>query len=105
MNILHLDFNQAKQFFLKEESYINLDLPPYIQFKNLLLELDKLLSAKKDINNLKKNVPRKDNPSKNRNLEPKEFDNVNYKLYHNKNGKYCRETNRKLYKVFCNSNF
>ena len=88
MNILHLDFNQAKQFFLKEESYINLDLPPYIQFKNLLLELDKLLSAKKDINNLKKNVPRKDNPSKNRNLEPKEFDNVNYKLYHNKNGKY-----------------
>lgn len=88
MNILDLDFNQAKQFFLKEESYINLDLPPYIQFKNLLLKLDKLLSAKKDINNLKKNVPRKDNPSKNRNLEPKEFDNVNYKLYHNKNGKY-----------------
>lgn len=88
MNILDLDFNQAKQFFLKEESYINLDLPPYIQFKNLLLELDKLLSAKKDINNLKKNVPRKDNPSKNKNLEPKEFDNVNYKLYHNKNGKY-----------------
>lgn len=87
-NILDLNNTEAKEFLLKEESYINVDLPPYIKFEKLLFEFDKLLKAKKNINNLKKVVPREDKPDKNRKLEPKEFDNVNYKLFHNKNGKY-----------------
>lgn len=87
-NILELKHTEVKNFFLKEESYINMDLPPYIQFEKVLTEFDKLLQVKKNINNLKKSVPREDKPTKNRNLEPKEFDGVNYKLFHNKNGKY-----------------
>jgi len=87
-NILDLKHDEVKEFLLKEESYINVDLPPYLTFKKVLYESDKLLKAKKDINNLKKVVPREGKPSKNRKLEPKEFDGVNYKLFHNKNGKY-----------------
>jgi len=87
-NILDLNNIEAKDFLLKEESYINVDLPTYIKFEKILSESDKLLKAKKNINNLKKVVPREDKPNKNRKLEPKEFDNVNYKFFHNKNGKY-----------------
>ncbi len=34
--ILSLNFEEAKNFFLKHESYINVDLPPYIKFNSLL---------------------------------------------------------------------
>lgn len=87
-NILELNNEEAKNFFLKEESYINLDLPPYVKFEKILLEFDKLLKKKKDIKNLYKQIQIQDEPPKTKNLNPKEFNKVNYKLFHNKNGKY-----------------
>lgn len=85
-NILSLNSEELKAFFLKHESYINVDLPPYIRFEKLLSEINKHLDIKKELNNLKKLI---DLPKgKSKLLEPKDFENVNYKLLHNKNGKY-----------------
>ncbi|MFZ2967493.1 MAG: RNA-directed DNA polymerase [Sulfuricurvum sp.] len=84
-NILSLNSEELKSFFLKHESYINVDLPPYIRFDNLLSEINKHLDIKNELNNLKRNSQVED---KQKLLQPKDFENVNYKLLHNKNGKY-----------------
>jgi len=73
-NILSTNSIKAKEFFLKSESYINVDLPPYIKFDNLLLALSTHLTNK-SYREIKKDYPHK-------------LENVNYKLLHNKNGKY-----------------
>lgn len=74
-SILSLNYDDAKAFFLKHESYINVDLPPYVKFDELLNIISHKIMDRKNFINIKKS-----NPS---NLE-----NVNYKLFHNKNGKY-----------------
>ena len=71
-NILSLSSPKAEMFFLKEESYINFDLPSYFNFSNLLSNLSKEL---------------KENPLENINRANNE-DGVNYKLLKNKDGKY-----------------
>lgn len=73
-NILSLNYEEAKAFLLKSESYLNIDLPAYINFENLLLQLSVKLD-KKHFNSIKKKNPDK-------------IENVNYTLLHNKNGKY-----------------
>ena len=78
-NILQLDCQGARKFFLEEKSYCNFDLPPYIKFEPLLKAIDKHLESKPNLTF--KNVIDKEN-------EPKNLDNVNYKLFNNKNGKY-----------------
>ena len=76
-NMLSLNYEEAKSFLLKHESYINIDLPPYFQFDVLLEEISNNILNRKNFLSIKK---AKENPD---NLE-----NVNYKLFHNKNGKY-----------------
>jgi len=76
-NILSLNYEEVKSFLLKHESYINIDLPPYFQFDVLLEEISNNILNRKNFLSIKK---AKENPD---NLE-----NVNYKLFHNKNGKY-----------------
>lgn len=75
-NILSLNFEDAKAFLLKHESYINVDLPPYIRCDNLLTAVSNALTGKtyRDV--------------KISSVHPKELENVNYMLLHNKNGKY-----------------
>jgi len=73
-NILSLKYDEARDFLLKNESYINLDLPPYLNFENLLLKISKEL----------KGASYKGIKTKN----PDKLENINYKLLHNKNGKY-----------------
>ena len=75
-SILSLRNEEAKEFLLKSESYVNIDLPPYIKFDTLLLKLSDALNGK-DYFEIKKNSP-----------SPNNLENVNYKLLHNKNGKY-----------------
>ncbi len=74
-NILSLNYEEAKSFLLKHESYINIDLPPYFRFEGLLDEISNDILNRKNFINIKKSNP--DN-----------LENVNYKLFHNKNGKY-----------------
>lgn len=77
MNVLSLTAKQARDFFLKEESYFNFDLPPYFQFSNLLEKLENKIGDKKisDFCNDK--------------IKPQDLENVNYKLITNKDGKYA----------------
>lgn len=76
-NVLSLTANEAKGFFLREESYFNFDLPPYFEFKNLLKSIEKEIGSKKlsDFYNSK--------------LQPQDLEEVNYKLLSNKDGKYA----------------
>lgn len=74
-HILSLKFEEAKAFLLKNDSYINVDLPPYIKFDDLLNKLSNSVLSKTNFLAIKTKNPDK-------------LENVNYKLLHNKNGKY-----------------
>ncbi|MGX2971547.1 RNA-directed DNA polymerase [Helicobacter sp. T3_23-1059] len=76
-NILRLDPKEARDFFLEEESYCNFNLPPYIKFEPLLKAIDDKIEENQNLT-FRSVI---DN-------EPNNFDNVNYKLFNNKNGKY-----------------
>lgn len=45
-NILSLNYKEAKEFLLKYESHINVDLAPYIRFDKLLSKLSDQLIGK-----------------------------------------------------------
>jgi RNA-directed DNA polymerase len=74
-NILTLNETEAKEFLLKQESYFNFDLPLYFSFQELISKLDEKLKNK--------------NLADFRITSPRDFDNVNYKLLTNKDGKYA----------------
>ncbi|HVN95453.1 MAG TPA: RNA-directed DNA polymerase [Syntrophorhabdaceae bacterium] len=76
-NILLLSAKEAKEFFLKEESYFNFDLPPYFKFDNLLQSVSKKIKNKKlsDFYSPKS--------------KPRDFEDVNYTLITNKDGRYA----------------
>lgn len=76
--ILDMTNEDAKLFLLKNKSYFSLDLPPYFDFSNLLLDINNKLKGK-DLKNFYKD---------NKNIPPKKCENVNYKLLHNKDGKF-----------------
>ena len=73
-SITDMDHNEARAFLLKQESYCTLDLPPYFDFENLLKSVTSVLEMK-TLNELQRRNPRN-------------FDNVNYLILHNKDGKY-----------------
>jgi hypothetical protein len=78
-NILSLNAKEAREYFLREESYCNFDLPPYFQFGSLLNDLSEHLGSK-DIS---------DFYSSNKNFRPHLLEEVNYKLIRNKDGRYA----------------
>ena len=73
--IIELSGEEARAFFIKQESYCTLALPDYFQFGGLLQGVAKVLEE-----NLLSNAPRK----KRRNLE-----GVNYQILDNKDGRYA----------------
>lgn len=73
-SVLDLDYAAARAFFLKEESYCNLDLPPYIKFDALIDGVHKVLDGKK-LSSFSSN--------------PRDHDDVNYTILNNKDGKYA----------------
>ncbi|MAD41458.1 MAG: hypothetical protein CL623_03600 [Arcobacter sp.] len=86
--ILALNHKEARQFLLKNESYCNIDLPPYLNFTILLTELSKKLGSR-NLNEFKKLLPTTEqNGAGNKRFQPSDFEYVNYKLLHNKNGKF-----------------
>ncbi|MBI4846303.1 MAG: RNA-directed DNA polymerase [Candidatus Omnitrophica bacterium] len=86
-NILNYTHVEAKQYFLKEESYFNFDLPPYFKFQNLITKLSEKLDNKllSDFYNTYKNAGKKNSKA----TYPSEFENVNYKLLNNKDGRFA----------------
>lgn len=77
MNILERNHKDAKDFFLAEENYCNIDLPKYFKFSGLLRNVSKKL-GKKNLSNYYSERGR-----------PEYFENVNYKILNNKNGEYA----------------
>lgn len=73
-SILELTHDEAREYFLKQESYCNFDLPEYFQFENILSTVNTLLNEKKLSDFREKN--------------PRDYDDVNYKILNNKYGKY-----------------
>ncbi len=70
--IIELSHIEAKQYFLKQESYCNIDLPKYFDFQPLL----DALSQNKNISNIALG-------------DAKKYDDINYKFYTNKDGKFA----------------
>jgi hypothetical protein len=80
-SILELTHEEAHQYFLKQESYCSFDLPEYFKFETLLNSVDKELKNK----NLYLSGFRKENSKGN----PRNYEDVNYKVLNNKDGKYA----------------
>ena len=74
-SVLELDCAAARAFFLKAESYCNLDFPPYIRFDELIDGVHKVLDGKSLTSHLSSN--------------PRDRDDVNYTILTNKDGKYA----------------
>lgn len=73
-SVLELTAKQARAFFLKPESYFRLDLPRYFDFGRVLRPVDKFL-AKNSLASFK--------------FKPRLFDDVNYTIYSNKDGRFA----------------
>lgn len=74
--VLNLSPDEARKFFLKPESYCSLDLPPYLMFDGLLSDTASVLDGKKLSSMAQINKVR-------------EYDDVNYTILHNKDGRYA----------------
>lgn len=73
-SILDLSSDEARAFLLKPESYCSLDLPPYIVFGELIDGVNTALNGKM-LSTLS--------------ASPRDHDDVNYTILHNKDGKYA----------------
>jgi hypothetical protein len=84
--ILDLNYIDARQFFLKEKSYFNFDLPSYFVFENLLQAVSIQIGGKElqtlhSTYNNAQGQPKRHAPS--------EFEDVNHKFLNNKDGKFA----------------
>lgn len=76
-SVLNLSCEEAKDFFLKNTSYCNFNLPAYFKFETLLKELSKKINT----TNLASLCTDKN--------FPKNCENVNHVILNNKDGKYA----------------
>ena len=82
--ILELSHTEARSYFLKQENYCSIKLPPYFDFQSLLNELSKKIGCK-PLGDLNKNLSL---AKKDKKIEyyPENNENVNYTIYTNKDG-------------------
>ncbi|MDF9828599.1 RNA-directed DNA polymerase [Ereboglobus sp. PH5-5] len=73
--VIEMSWREARKFFLKAESYCNVDLPPYFDFKKILSETNRYLEANKLSNVLAS--------------KPCDHDDVNHTIVTNKDGKFA----------------
>lgn len=86
-SILSLSSKDARKYLLSKEAYSTLDLPEYFNFQPLLDVLNGAIGTYKfDFVCWNHGKAKKEHdPSK----EPKHIENLNFKLYHNKDGQYA----------------
>lgn len=73
--LIELSAAEARAFLLKPESYVNFDLPLYFTFQEVLNNINAELNGKL-LSDLRTSSPR-------------DFDDINYKLLTNKDGRYA----------------
>lgn len=84
--ILDLNHTEARQFFLKEESYINFDLPKYFVFEKLLQTVSNYVDGR-ELSTFYSTYSNAQGQTKRH--SPAEFEDVNYKFLNNKDGKFA----------------
>ncbi|MBL7136235.1 MAG: RNA-directed DNA polymerase [Candidatus Marinimicrobia bacterium] len=84
-NILEFNHNKAREFFLKEQSYFNFDLPSYFVFETLLNEISQEIDGGNIEDYYKIFKPKNGEQEK---IIPSKLEGVNYILLNNKDGKY-----------------
>ncbi len=84
-NILEYDNKAARKFFLKEESYFNFDLPQYFTFKKVIEKAYKKIEGKAT----KSFYATVTDGVKTKPDSPRNYDDVNYKILGNKDGKFA----------------
>jgi RNA-directed DNA polymerase len=77
ISLLKLSHHDARAFLLKGESYCSFDLPPYFSFDTMLGKISKLIVGKELKTFYKENTG------------PRDFDDLNHTLFHNKDGKFA----------------
>lgn len=84
--ILDLNYNDARQFLLKEESYFNFDLPTYFIFGDLLQAVSAQIGGQ-DLSTFYSTYNNAQGQLKRH--SPAFFEDVNYKFLNNKDGKFA----------------
>ncbi len=79
-NVLELSDRQARNFFLKEESYFNFDLPLYFDFQPLIEKVSNKLKGSK-LSDYYDTF--KDEKGKQRSKNPRNYEDVNFKILNN----------------------
>lgn len=73
--VINMNEKEARNFFLKPESYFNLEMPEYFNFGNIINDTLKKIGTEKDFKKFKCGNPR-------------DYETINYKMICNKDGKY-----------------
>ncbi|WP_111745655.1 RNA-directed DNA polymerase [Salinisphaera orenii] len=74
-SLLKLSHDDAQTFLLKPESYCSLDLPPYFGFEEILSDTKNVLNGKQLSSMWRE--------------QPRNYEDVNYTILNNKDGKYA----------------
>lgn len=84
--ILEFTHSEAKEYFLKEESYFNFDLPKYFEFQSLIDKISARIEGRNlsDFYNSFTDAAGKTKPT-----YPSDFEDVNYQFLNNKDGKFA----------------
>ncbi len=80
--VIELDSEKAKWYFRDEKNYVNFDLPDYFHFNDLLTIASGILTSNTSRDKLYKKL------SNGKNDSPKNYEQVNYTLLGNKDGKF-----------------
>ena len=84
-SILELTHDEAHQYFLKQESYCSFDLPEYFKFETLLNSVDDALKDK-NLSDFRREITEGEKTYRD---NPRNYEDVNYKVLNNKDGKYA----------------
>lgn len=84
--ILDINNTDARQYFLKEESYFNFDLPTYFVFENLLQAVSAQIGGH-DLQTLYSTYT--NGQARTKRHSPAEFEEVNHKFLNNRDGKFA----------------
>ncbi len=85
-SILEYSRIEAQRFFLKEESYFNFDLPKYFIFQNILEKVSQKIEGKLLSDFYENYID--PNSGNQKATYPFDYENVNYKILNNKDGKF-----------------
>lgn len=87
-NILDLTAQEAREFFLKAESYLNFALPKYFVFQDLLDTMSSELQGK-ELWQLQIDKLGKTGGKKSHKVKPNDYEGVNYTILNNKDGRFA----------------